>query len=86
MGDTSERTVVAVSEMFCGVRCLRLLYGAGKYQYELVEDWAKLPKDWNFLDVTGIAVDENDRLYVLNRSEHPMIVLDRAGSVVDSWG
>jgi DNA-binding beta-propeller fold protein YncE len=61
-------------------------FGVGKYQYELVEGWAKLPKDWSFLDVASIVVDKKDRVYVLNRSNHPMIVLDRDGFFVRSWG
>lgn len=61
-------------------------YGAGKYQYELVGDWAKLPEGWSFRDVAGIAIDKQDRVYVLNRSEHPIIVLDRDGNLVSSWG
>jgi len=63
-----------------------MLYGAGKYQYELVDDWAKLPRGWSFLDVGGIAIDKEDRVYVLNRSDNPVIVLDRDGSLVNSWG
>jgi DNA-binding beta-propeller fold protein YncE len=61
-------------------------YGDGEYQYELVDEWAKLPKGWGFRDVGGIAIDRNDRVYVLNRSEHPVIVLDREGNLVHSWG
>jgi hypothetical protein len=63
-----------------------MLYGVGKYQYELTEGWAKLPKGWAFLDIGGIAIGKDDRVYVLNRSEHPMIVLDRDGNLIDSWG
>ena len=61
-------------------------YGAGKYQYELIEGWVKLPKGWTFLDIGGIAIGKDDRVYVLNRSEHPMIVFDRDGNLIDSWG
>ena len=61
-------------------------YGAGKYGYELVDGWTKLPKDWSFRDVSGIAIDKEDRVYVLNRSEHPIIVFDRDGNLVRSWG
>jgi len=61
-------------------------YGAGNHQYELVDDWAKLPKGWSFRDVAGIATDKQDRVYILNRSEHPIIVLDRDGKFVQSWG
>jgi DNA-binding beta-propeller fold protein YncE len=52
----------------------------------LVDDWAKLPKGWGFLDVASIAIDKEDRVYVLNRSDHSVIVLDRNGNFVHSWG
>lgn len=63
-----------------------MAYGSGKYQYELVDDWAKLPEGWSFRDIGGIAIDKQDRIYILNRSEHPIIVLNRDGSLVHSWG
>jgi DNA-binding beta-propeller fold protein YncE len=33
-----------------------------------------------------VAVDSKDRIYVFNRGIHPMIVLDRAGNFIKSWG
>jgi len=53
--------------------------------YELVPDWARLPDGW-VMAQTAIAVDGDDRVYLFNRSEHPMIVLERDGTFVDSWG
>ena len=50
--------------------------GAGKYTYELVEGWAKLPEGW-VLGQTAIVTDSQDRVYLFNRGEHPLIVLDR---------
>jgi len=32
------------------------------------------------------AVDSKDQVYVFNRGEHPMMVFDRQGSFVRSWG
>jgi len=62
-------------------------YGSGKYTYELVDGWAKLPDGASFQDVCGIAVDAQDRVYVLNRStEHPVMVFDREGNFLTSWG
>ena len=64
-----------------------MLYGSGKYTYEWVEDWAKLPKGVSFVDVCGIAIDNQDRIYVLNRSyQKPMMVFNRQGDLVASWG
>jgi len=59
--------------------------GTGKYTYELVEDWVKLPKGWT-LGQTGVVTDARDRVYLFNRGEHPLIVLDRDGVFVTSWG
>jgi DNA-binding beta-propeller fold protein YncE len=62
-------------------------YGQGDFQYELVEDWPHLPDGWgSFVDVGGVAVDREDNVYVLNRSEHPVIVFDKDGDYLRDWG
>ena len=61
-------------------------YGSGKYTYELVDGWAKLPEGESFLDVCGLAVDSQDRVYILNRSAHPVMVFDREGNLLTTWG
>ncbi len=63
-----------------------MLFGSGNYTYELVDGWAKLPAGWSFLDVGGLAIDSQDRVYVLNRSPHPVMVFDRSGNFLGSWG
>jgi DNA-binding beta-propeller fold protein YncE len=60
--------------------------GSGNFRYEVNEDWAKLPDGWLFKDVAAVAVDHKDRVYVFNRGEHPMIVFDRDGNFLRSWG
>ena len=60
--------------------------GSGQFRYEVNEDWAKLPDGWSFNDVAAVAVDHKDRVYVFNRGEHPMIVFDRDGKFLRSWG
>jgi DNA-binding beta-propeller fold protein YncE len=37
-------------------------------------------------DVTGVAVDSEDRVYTLRRGDDPITVLDRDGKVLDRWG
>ncbi len=59
--------------------------GTGKYTYELVEGWGRLPQGW-VLGQTGIVTDSHDRVYLFNRSDHPMIVLDQDGNFLTSWG
>ncbi len=64
-----------------------MIYGQGDFQYELVDEWAKVPERWGSLvDVGGVAVDGEDNIYVLNRSEHPVIVFDRDGNYLRDFG
>jgi hypothetical protein len=60
--------------------------GAGEFTYEVIVDWAKLPEGWSFHEVADVAVDSEERVYVFNRGEHPMIVFDRDGNFLASWG
>ena len=61
-------------------------FGSGEFVYEIVPEWAKLPEGWSFLEVSDVAVDSKDRVYVFNRGDHPMMIFDRDGSFLGSWG
>jgi DNA-binding beta-propeller fold protein YncE len=61
-------------------------YGAGKHRYVLVDNWARLPEGWAFVDVCGIAVDESNNVYVLSRGNHAVMVFNRDGNLIRSWG
>ncbi|MEW6671332.1 MAG: peptidyl-alpha-hydroxyglycine alpha-amidating lyase family protein [Thermodesulfobacteriota bacterium] len=61
-------------------------FGSGTYQYELVEGWAKLPAGESFIDISSISIDRRDRVFIFNRSRHPMMVFDREGNLLTSWG
>src|SRR3954447_23852949 len=37
-------------------------------------------------EVGGVGVDSNDNVYVFNRGDHPMMVFDREGNFLRSWG
>ena len=63
-----------------------MILGSGSYRYRVVENWAKLPDGWEFKDVAAVAVDSKDRVYAFNRGEHPMMVFDRDGNFIRSWG
>src|SRR6187401_3240364 len=54
--------------------------------FQLVPDWEQLPEGWSHGDVAGVATDSQDRVYVYNRSEHPLINYDRDGRFLKSWG
>jgi DNA-binding beta-propeller fold protein YncE len=63
-----------------------MIVGTGQFKYRVNADWAKLPEGWSFKEVGGVGVDGNDNVYVFNRGEHPMMVFDRAGNFLWSWG
>src|SRR6267154_3429553 len=65
---------------------MSVVLGSGEHRYRVAENWAKLPDGWNLTDVGAVAVDRRDRIYVFNRGEHPMVVLNRDGSFIKSWG
>lgn len=48
--------------------------------------WAQLPAGWSWPEVAAVAVDSRDRVFVFNRGEHPVIIFDRDGSFLASWG
>ncbi len=60
--------------------------GQGDLRYRFVEGWGKLPDGWLFGEVAAVAVDRKDRVYAFSRGEHPMIVFDREGNFLRSWG
>lgn len=62
------------------------ILGAGEHRYRVAENWGKLPDGWQLTDVASVAVDSRDRVYVFNRSDHPMVVFDREGNFIASWG
>jgi DNA-binding beta-propeller fold protein YncE len=63
-----------------------MVFGSDKLRYEVVDGWGRLPEEWSFGHVIGVAVDSRDDVYVLNRGEHPVIVFDCDGSFKGSWG
>ncbi|HEY7167930.1 MAG TPA: peptidyl-alpha-hydroxyglycine alpha-amidating lyase family protein [Candidatus Binatia bacterium] len=60
--------------------------GGGEFRYEVVEGWGKLPDGWKFKEVAAVAVDGQDHVYCFTRGDHPVIVFDREGDYLRSWG
>jgi DNA-binding beta-propeller fold protein YncE len=60
--------------------------GTESFTYQVVENWAKLPDGYSFKEVGGVGVDAQDNVYVFNRGAHPMMVFDRGGNFLRSWG
>ena len=54
--------------------------------YGVVEGWEQLPAGYEHRDVAGVAVDGEDRIFLICRGDHPIIVYDRKGNFIRSWG
>jgi len=62
------------------------IVGSGKYTYRVNEEWQRPPAG---LDVRAcaVSVDSQDRVYCFNRNaEHPVLIFDRDGNFLSSWG
>jgi DNA-binding beta-propeller fold protein YncE len=60
--------------------------GSGEFVYEVDERWGQLPASWTFVDVVGVVVDREDRVYVFNRGAHPIVIFERDGRLAGAWG
>ena len=62
------------------------IVGTGPYRYELVEQWARLPAGQTFGNVSAVATDSRDRVYVFQRKDPPVLVFEGDGTHLGGWG
>ena len=63
------------------------LSGSGTLTYETsTEDWGELTAGWSYREAAAVAIDSGDHVYVFNRGLHPVMVFDRDGGFLRSWG
>ncbi|MDI7260342.1 MAG: peptidyl-alpha-hydroxyglycine alpha-amidating lyase family protein [Thermodesulfobacteriota bacterium] len=55
-------------------------------RFKVIEGWEKLPAGYVHKDVNGVAVDSQDRVYLMTRQDARVIVYDRNGNFLRSWG
>ncbi|CAA9562815.1 MAG: hypothetical protein AVDCRST_MAG18-1230 [uncultured Thermomicrobiales bacterium] len=55
-------------------------------RYEVIADWEQLPDGYTHRDVVGVATDSRDRLFVLGRQQPRVLIYERDGTFVGSWG
>jgi DNA-binding beta-propeller fold protein YncE len=60
--------------------------GTGDYTYELIPDFLKLPNGEKFGLVSRVGTDSQDRVYVFQRKDPPVVVFDRDGTYLGAWG
>lgn len=55
-------------------------------RYQLVDGWEHLPAAFRHEDCCGVGVDAQDNVYLLTRGQARVIVYDRDGAFLRSWG
>ena len=63
-----------------------MIFGTGEYRYKVAEGWGQLSGDPAWGWISAVACDSQDRVYVYSRSEHPLVIFDRDGNLLTSWG
>jgi hypothetical protein len=58
----------------------------GERQYEFVEGWGDLPDGWKWGQCAAVACDSEDNVHVFTRTDHPHMVFDKSGKLIDHWG
>ena len=63
-----------------------MIFGQGDFRFKVQENWEQLPAGWSFGWIPAVAVNSRDQVFVYSRSEHPLVIFDREGNFVNSWG
>jgi hypothetical protein len=64
-----------------------MILEGGGFKYEVVDGWGRVPEGLRLgPDIPGVATDSQDRVYVFNRSEHPVVVFESDGRFLGTWG
>jgi hypothetical protein len=63
-----------------------VILGKGPYRYRVLESWGELPPGMTYGDAAAVCVDSKDNVYVFTRGAQPVIVFDRNGRFLRSWG
>jgi DNA-binding beta-propeller fold protein YncE len=64
----------------------RARVSCGPFEFEADAGWSRRPAGYAWTEVTAVATDSHDRVFVFVRGEVPVLVFDRTGTLLDSWG
>jgi sugar lactone lactonase YvrE len=62
------------------------MIGSATHRYEVQQGWGQLPEGLEYGYTHGICVDSQDRVYVHHTGKQSVIVFDRDGRFLSSWG
>lgn len=60
--------------------------GTGRYSYDVIDRWGRLPDGMTFGPVSDIAVDSQDHVFVFQRKDPPVLIFEPNGTFLGSWG
>ena len=63
-----------------------LVVGLGEELFSVERPWGELPPDLHLGDVSDVAVDSHDRVYVFQRTNPPVVIFNNDGSFCGAWG
>src|SRR5687767_9499739 len=84
-----------MNKLCCLLTCMAAWYVSGpaeaagesiRWPYQLVPEFPRLPAGWSLGAASGVATDASGHVLVFHRGEHPIIVFDRHGKFLRSFG
>ncbi|MHB9879256.1 peptidyl-alpha-hydroxyglycine alpha-amidating lyase family protein [Pacificimonas sp. ICDLI1SI03] len=54
--------------------------------FDVDAHWEKMPAGFSHRDVTGVATDSKDRVFLFTRFPHRVLIYDRGGNFIGAWG
>ncbi|MEC9257449.1 MAG: hypothetical protein VX541_03070, partial [Candidatus Poribacteria bacterium] len=63
-----------------------MIFGFGKYSYEVEEGWLAQSNNQEMGWIPAVACDSKDNVYVYSRNDHPLVVYNRQGDMLEVWG
>jgi hypothetical protein len=54
--------------------------------YKAIPAWERIPDGYTHPDVAAVAVDSKGRVFLFCRGDHPVMIYERDGRFVGSWG
>ncbi|MDR6882069.1 hypothetical protein [Bacillus sp. 3255] len=64
----------------------QLIIGSASHLYAVQEGWGQLPANIQYGYTHGICVDDEDRVYVHHTGKESVVVFDKEGNFLTSWG
>jgi DNA-binding beta-propeller fold protein YncE len=83
---TRRSLFAAAPTLLIAGRSKSVVLGSGSHKYEVAEGWGRLPEGVRYGYTHGVAVDSQQRIIIHNQSKDSVILFDRKGKFIKSWG